>query len=420
MMKKRIIAAVTAALALVLASTYVFAAEILLSPALDIIANKCTMVKSASSGKNVNFTNEDFDLAAGKKVSSITIYTLPDSSEGILTIGGNKVSRGQTISAVNFDLLSFYPKEGTNECSFEFSTDSSYTTKCVIKLTDGVNSAPVNVGTSGIVLSTQRDITCYGTLKGHDADGDSLMYEIVDFPTMGIVHVTDVESGNFSYTPYSGVTGYDCFSYRIRDEYGNYSEIAEVSLKISERKSEDVYADMTDHWAYNAALSVVSDGAMDVIYENGSLYFDPDEKITRAEYLKSVMKALGAGDLKAAKTVFEDDSDIGDEFSGYVNAAYKLGIIKGNITENGLSFSPNDIITKAEAAVILNRILGAVSKVATSFSDSEIIPSWAENDIQALSSLGIINGYEGFIDPYESVTRAEAAQMLYIAKALYS
>ena len=268
---------------------------------------------------------------------------------------------------------------------------------------------------------TQSDITCYGTLEGRDADGDILCYEITSYPSLGLVSLTNTEIGAFSYTPYHNVTGVDSFSYRIRDEFGNYSDTCSVSINISERIFDEAICDMEEHWAHNAALTMVECGAMSVISENGNLCFDPDENITRAEYLTTIMKALGAGDLKDVKTVFADDDEILDGYGGYVAAAYKLGIVKGKQTENGLIFSPNSIITRAEAAAMLNRILGvAPSEEKDIFSDSKNIPAWAENDMYALASIGIISGSGEFIDPHETVTRAQTAQMLYITKHLYS
>ena len=49
-----------------------------------------------------------------------------------------------------------------------------------------------------------------------------------------------------------------------------------------------------------------------------------------------------------------------------------------------------------------------------SFTDKEDIPSWAEDGIKTLVSLGAMNGYsDGSILPLGLLTKAEAAKLLY-------
>jgi len=214
--------------------------------------------------------------------------------------------------------------------------------------------------------------------------------------------------------------GADSFIYRVRDEYGNYSDECKVNLEIKERTTDAVLTDMYGHWAHSAALSAFSDGSLEVISENGKLYFDPYETITREDFLKAVMTALGAPNLPETKTVFADDSDISEGLGGYVAAAYELGIVKGTMEAGRLSFNPADAITRAEAAVILNRILGATTDgLLPAFSDIGSIPTWAKADMHALANIGILNGNGNSLHPTSTVTRAQTAQMLYTAKNLY-
>lgn len=408
-------------LILFLSSVAVSAADTSLSPALDIISSDLVMVKSAKIGDTVAFSENDFNNTLGTVPTSITISSLPPESEGVLRLGTNSIKEGQTISAVNYDLLTFIPCDNSMGSSFYFSYCNSYTAECAIKFTETSNAAPEAADNEGIAVMTESDITCYGTLKGSDVDGDSLTYEITSYPTLGLISLNDSSVGTFSYTPYSEVTGVDSFSYRVRDEYGNYSDSSTVSVSINKRTFKETISDVEGHWSQGAVLSMVECGAMSVISENGNLYFDPDEFVTRAEYLKTVMKALGAPDLSDTATVFADDCDITDGFGGYINAAYKLGIVKGVDTDEGLKFYPNEKITRAEASCILNRILGAKSENnAQIFFDASAVPEWAASDLMALTSIGVISGTGGYIDSGLPVTRAQTAQMLYITKQLYS
>lgn len=418
-MKKRLTVICTLVLTAVIAAVNVIAAIPKLSTALDNISSQAVMIKSAVKGENVKFSAEDFTLALGSLPSQIKVTALPDRSEGTLLLGKTEIFEGQSVSANNFNLLHFDCVEGVAESSFEFTASSSYATKCIIKVTEKSNAAPT-VSRAGSVCSTQTDIMCFGTMYGYDADGDELTFVVVSYPSKGILNVTDKSLGSFTYTPYEGVVGADSFSYRVRDEYGNYSDECNVNLEITERAVDVCLSDMDGHWAHNAALSAVADGSMEVISEKGKLYFDPDEVISREEYLKAVMTALGAGKLPDAVSVFADDDEIGEGFGGYVAAAYKLGIVKGEDVNGQLYFRPKDTITRAEASVILNRILGAeIEDAVPAFSDFGEIPVWAESDMRALSSVGILSGIGNNLFPLGTVTRAQAAQMIYAAKSLY-
>ena len=396
------------------ALTTVFATDKKISPAIDVIASGSPMIKSGISGKSVCFTKDDFEHFAGRLPSSIRFSSLPSAADGILKIGNTEISEGQTVTGTNLDLLRFIPNDGTDNARFRFICEGGYSAECIIKLTDSENASPT-ASENGISVSTQADVSCYGSLSGNDADGDKLTFEIVSYPEAGIAEICDSSNGTFRYTPYDGALGADSFSYRVRDEYGNYSDECEVTV-MTEPKTIDVdIADMEDHWGYNAALSVIADGTMNVISENGSLYFDPDEYITREEYLKTVMIALGAGKLSPRHTVYSDNAEIADECSGYVSSASRLGIIYGD----GKCFRPKEAISRAEASVILNRILGLKSDAKSVFSDTDEIPDWAAESVSALSEAGIISGIGNCFYPSDGLTRAEAAQILLEVKKLF-
>ena len=191
-------------------------------------------------------------------------------------------------------------------------------------------------------------------------------------------------------------------------------------MYVSNPKVQGVFADMTDHWAQNAAVVMVADNTMEVFADNGQVYFRPDEMISREEYLVTVMKLLGAGDISPCQTVFSDQNAMDPETTGYIQRAYTLGIIRGNEENGKLLFRPTDSITRAEAAVILNAILGAESpQTVPTFADQSIIPTWAKPSLYALNSLGILRGTgNGCLSPSSPLSRAQTAQMLLTVKNL--
>ena len=217
------------------------------------------------------------------------------------------------------------------------------------------------------------------------------------------------------------MTGEDSFSYVVRDEWGNYSEEASVLIDIDKAAADLVFADMDGHWAHNAALVMAAENAMTVKSVNGQLYFHPDESISREDFLVTVMKALGAGEIEPCTTVFADHAELASESTGYVARAYNLGIIKG-IQENGeLYFKPSSTITRAEAAVILNAIIGADEpETVPVFADHSSVPAWAQGSLYALSNAGIFTGTgSGNLSPNASLSRAQTAQILLTVKKIY-
>ena len=151
---------------------------------------------------------------------------------------------------------------------------------------------------------------------------------------------------------------------------------------------------------------------------NGVLYFRPDEEISREDFLVTVMKALGAGEIEPCATVFADHTDIASDATGYIARAYNLGIIKGVQEADGLYFRPTSGITRAEAAVILNAIIGAKEPdTVPVFADTHSVPTWAQGSLYALSDAGIFMGTgSGNLSPNAVLSRAQTAQILLTVK----
>ncbi|MGN1346512.1 MAG: S-layer homology domain-containing protein [Eubacteriales bacterium] len=400
----------------------------MLSPALMNLSEEVTMVQSGLVSGDITFTAADFQNALGGTVDSITITALPPASAGTLLLGDSPVLTNQMISREALSKLRFVPGRDCIETSFRFKSGGEYSVDCLLRYTDSVNLAPVIARTSDVKTSastagadhlwTQQDITAYGTLSASDPEGDPITFEITRYPQNGLLRLTNPSSGDYCYTPCDGVTGEDSFSYVVRDEWGNYSAEASVIVDIDKAAADLVFADMDGHWAHNAALVMAAENAMDVEAVDGILYFHPDEEITREEFLVTVMKALGAGDIEPCMTVFADQNEMAASSTGYVARAYDLGIIKGVKEKDGLYFRPASSITRAEAAVMLNAILGVKEPdTVPVFADNSSVPAWAKGSLYALSEAGIFTGTgSGNLSPNASLSRAQTAQILLTVK----
>ncbi len=393
-----------------------------LSPALDNIAHESRMVKTGFMYNSISFTRSDFDLACGTECRAITITKLPPSDEGKLILGDSTVRENQSISAKNLSKLKYVPNGGIEESSFTFTTDNSYSIECQLRLIADNNSSPTAGGAENVSVSTIENISIFGNLSGNDPDGDAIIFEISDYPEKGLLVLLDKSSGYFKYTPYSGSSGQDCFSYRVRDEYGNYSDTAAMTVTITKQKSKLVFSDMDEHWAHNAAIAAVERGLMKAESIGNSVCFNPELSVSRVDFLVMAMNCLGADKLPTvASTVFADDDQLSDADRPYVFAAYHLGIISGSETDGKLCFNPNTPITKAEAAVILNNIIRAsASDITPVWSDDESIPAWAKSSLYALNELGIFKRSEsGAICSQNELTRADCADILFTLTSLF-
>lgn len=392
------------------------------APGISNIALDSAMVKGGIRGRAVGFTTDDFRRALGvSRIKAITLDTLPDASSGILTLGSTRVSAGQTIPAKNISMLAFIPATDTVEsAAFTFSVGSQCagcSITCDIRLCEKINFAPTAGTPSGelITVSTHKNISVFGTLGGSDPEGDETELIIVAYPKRGTLTITDRKSGEYRYTPGLNYTGRDSFTYVLRDYYGNYSKPETVIVSVKRNTSGLVYADMADSRAYNSALMLAEKNIMLGSLVGDGMYFSPEGKVTRAEFVVMAMKAAGISPLSSgAKTFFDDDSIIPQAMKGYVAAAQRCGYVVGSFNGKGLYFSPNDYITGGEAAVIVNRMLSITpsGEAQTSLSD-ESVPSWELLSVSALADAGIYQRDEsGMLAVSEPLSRARAAMML--------
>ena len=387
-----------------------------------LAAAEVKVIKTGLYGQKLTFSDADFKQAyAITDFNTVTIETLPASTEGTLILAGRRVKAGQTVKRRNLAAMIFVPASAeVTESSFEYTLRYGGVEQagvCEMKFIDKVNYAPKTpeAKESSLTLKTQSEISVYGRLEGYDPEGDKLEYIIAAYPKNGALTFTDKDAGTYRYTPSGSFTGYDSFTYVVRDEYGNYSEPVEVGIRIVERMSNEVYADMTDRSEYNAAVAMSALGVMSGKTLGDGKYFMPDETVSRAEFVAMAMKAAGMkADTSLSRTFFDDNTDIPVALVSYIATAQRLGIVDGDYTEAGLVFEPNRGITKNEAAKIIGSILGLKESEEDSiYFDNATVSHSARSSVAAMFTLGIFEGEVESFSGTDIVTRAEAAEYLY-------
>jgi hypothetical protein len=260
-------------------------------------------------------------------------------------------------------------------------------------------------------IFTYRGLAAHGMLSAYEPDGDAMTYEVISYPSNGVLTLEDAATGAYIYEPQGDFVGTDSFGYVARDCYGNYSAGATVTVRVDVPGTQVRYEDMVEGRAYNAALALTEAGVMSGTQVGNQHYFYPEKNVTRAEFLVMAMNAVGITDLPTCEaTAFFDDGAIAPSMKGYVAAAYTMGIISGTGVGGELCFLPDEEITRAQAAVMVQNVLQAPLPETAAVFAGPALPVWAQDSVLALDHAGLKLDCS---DHDRSLTRREAANLLY-------
>jgi hypothetical protein len=172
------------------------------------------------------------------------------------------------------------------------------------------------------------------------------------------------------------------------------------------------FSDMANHWAQKAVERAASLGFVNG-YDDGT--FQPDGKVTRAEFTAMLVRAISLTSKDAQVMQFSDIADIPQWAKSYVFEAASAGVVTGYEDH---SFGADRLISRAEMAIMVARAIGLEtnSDGAVSFADEDQIPDWALQEIKASRKAGLIQGRDNnnFV-PGDNATRAEAAVLILAA-----
>lgn len=163
------------------------------------------------------------------------------------------------------------------------------------------------------------------------------------------------------------------------------------------------FVDIIGHWS---EADVVSANFRNLVFGTTESRFEPDRKVTRAEFATMLVRASEMRP-EAYEDVFADVSKE-DWYAMYLQPAYKAGIIREK------NARPNDYITREEMCGMAVRALERKHDIQSQkplFSDIN-----DADDIASISKAygsGIINGYEdNTFKPKDGLTRAEAVAVI--------
>lgn len=415
---RRRIAALLSACTLALVLTVpVSAAK--LSEGESLPAAVASFSKNGSPSEIITFSADDFRVTGDETavLDSLIINSLPAQEAGVLMMGDQLLVSGDIVAASALTGMRFYPLSSPTQAATTFSFTPVFSSgeageqvEVNLYLLTAKNSAPI---AENLEFTTYKNVAYTGQLSATDPEGDLLTFQLVDKPARGAVTMPEDGSTEFVYTPYENKTGKDSFTYVAVDTVGNVSQQATVMLKIEKPSTKVKYADMDGHPAYNAAIRLAEEGIYIGASMDGSYYFQPDLPVTRSEFLTLAMTTVGLDALEGVTTTgFFDDDMIQTWAKPYISSALRSGAIQGSVTGSGqVVFRSEDVITSAEAAVLLDRLLAITDVPEDTWSaGAQTAPSWASQAVMNLETVGILSSDRSTLQ--SELTRAETAQML--------
>jgi S-layer homology domain. len=230
-----------------------------------------------------------------------------------------------------------------------------------------------------------------GTITGYKTGGDLGIEFVIDkFSTFTMIYRTgandDVAGGGDGRLPFELDAGTDGYLAGYPDGLfrpdrtitrAEMAVILAKNLRVTEPSGiRRAFPDVPDtYWAYES-IKEVSEAGLMIGYPDGR--FGPDNPISRAEMAMIMLRLSGLAEREGE--TFNDTK--GHWASGAIESLASAGLVRG--LPDG-SFRPNRPLTRAEAVVMLNRVLGIAPLAGDLEPTWPDVPAshWAFRDIEA-------------------------------------
>ena len=159
------------------------------------------------------------------------------------------------------------------------------------------------------------------------------------------------------------------------------------------------FPDVDKSASYAGAVNTLT--ALGVVNGDDNGKFNPDNTVTRAEFTKMVVEAIGEGSAAASSSYTKFADAKSHWAAGYIETGVAKGFING-YDEN--SFGPDDQVTYAQAVKMLVAAIGY-----TTYAENN--GGWPSGYLAYGSSLDIIDGVTG-VSNDTALTRAQCAVLI--------
>ena len=181
--------------------------------------------------------------------------------------------------------------------------------------------------------------------------------------------------------------------------YGTY-----IPYYLDQAGSQSAFTDIANHPAKAEITYMANKGYVKGLTEKT---FGPEASLTRAQFVTLLARTFEWELPATTQLAFKDN--IPEYARGAVQVAVANGFVQGYEDD---TFRPDRPVTRAEAAVILDRLVQKTGSAKT-VSDQNTWPSWAAPSIANVVGLGLIDPVGGKYEPNKAMTRAACVVALY-------
>ena len=285
-------------------------------------------------------------------------------------------------------------------------TDGTHTTSIAFTVeVYGTNSAGGGGGGGG---SDEPEEVTYSTLGGNvyvDSDGNVISAGPDKTPGTAddLSNVKKNDDGEYYYVLNDKVytAGADGFLGTADDE------ASEDAVAPTEK-----FVDLGNHaWAKDAIYRLVDAGVIKGVAEDK---FAPGAQITRADFAILLVRAW---DLSADELGAFEDVAATDYFANEVGIASALGIVNGVgegkfAPKNPITREQMMVMLARTLEAVKAEVKDVEDDVLADFSDADLISDYAVDAVKSMVGNGFIQGANGKINPQGNATRAEVAVLL--------
>lgn len=308
------------------------------------LADEADSSEASAASSLTDVIGEVVDLINGVKIPDYLVYCslaskLP-ASGAVVTMTNNLTGETSTYTA-NMLGLALISKEIVGVYSVAATCDGALT---------------------GIKYSTIAAVTWSSNALHPDVD------KLVLYPVLNIgLNYTDhfaylIGCGDGTVQPNSNITR---------------AEVATILFRLLTDESRDKYMTKTNSFSdvnegswYNNAISTLANAK--IVNGVGGGLFEPTRAVTRAEFSAMIARLFSVE--YTGSTLFEDLN--GHWASNYMNLLKLLGILKGDGNGNA---NPDDNLTRAEAAAMVNRLVGRMASASSTSGCTGTIITFPDN-----------------------------------------
>ncbi|MBE6911187.1 MAG: hypothetical protein E7473_01570 [Ruminococcaceae bacterium] len=168
------------------------------------------------------------------------------------------------------------------------------------------------------------------------------------------------------------------------------------------------FTDLGNHaWAEDAINSLADEG---IIKGTSANTYSPANNITRADFALLLVRAF---EKESDNTENFDDVSETDYFAKELAVARNTGLVAG-IGDN--KFAPRQSIKRCDMMLMVYRVIKdkfvGADIIRPQYADFDSVPDYAKEAVSALIGAGLVNGKNNLIAPMDNTTRAEVAVLL--------